>query len=112
MTTTPPEPIDRLDRIERILQGVTENLALLTQENRETRQIAESNARAIEALTNHTAEARDAAEEERSELSVGLNALRESVAQLVQESRENIAQHLAFRGEIQDLRDQINDPST
>lgn len=97
----------RLDRIERILLGVTENLALLTQENRETRKLTESNARAIEALTNHTAEARDQAEEERSELRIGLNELRVHMEELRLESRENIAQHLEFRGQIQDLRDQM-----
>lgn len=87
----------RLDNIERILQGVTESIQLLAAENRATRAITESNARAIQALTNHTAEARDDAEEERSEIRLAINTMRETVAELVQASRENIAQHMEFR---------------
>lgn len=111
--------LSRLDRIERILEimvlrqdAMFQRQQLLAHQLQETRVIADSNVRAIQAWEARIEETRIEAEDECFELRVGLNELRELVAQLVQESRENIAQHISFRGEIQDLRDQINESSS
>jgi len=102
---------DRLDRVERILEGIavrqdamSQQQQLLTQQLQETRaiadrtlQVAESNARSIQAWEARIEENRVEAEEERSELRVGLNDLRESVAELVRLSQRNEVEHELFR---------------
>jgi chromosome segregation ATPase len=87
----------QMQEIRELLQEAAANIAILTRENRATRALTESNARVIETLNAHTAEARDEAEEERSELRVNLNTLRESVEALVRLSQQNEVEYELFR---------------
>jgi len=108
----------RMEQIQATLQQVADLQALTQQQLKVTLDIANSNARAIQAWESRINQVEEEAEEERSELRVNLNTLSTGVAQmqvgideLRQASRENIAQHFDFRerfdrmmGEIEDLR--------
>lgn len=99
MTATNDE--SRLDRVERILEALAVEL-------KETADIARSNARSIQAWEARIEENRVEAEEERSELRVGLNDLRESVTALVRLSQRNEVEHELFRRRFEAI-DPLND---
>jgi cyclopropane fatty-acyl-phospholipid synthase-like methyltransferase len=107
----------RLDRIERILEsmvlrqdGILEQQQLLTQQLQETRaiadrtlQIAESNARSIQAWEARIEENRVEAEEDRSQLRV-------AILQLIEANQQNTLEHELFRRRFEAIEQSPNDP--
>jgi hypothetical protein len=87
----------RLDRIERILEGIAVRQDVMSQQLQETRaianrtlQIAESNARSIQSWEARIEETRVEAEEERSELKV-------AIRELIRANQQNTIDHELFR---------------
>lgn len=105
-----------MEQVQATLQQVADLQALTQQQLKVTLDIATSNARAIQAWESRINQVEEEAEEERSELQLGLDELRSGMDELRQASRENIAQHFDFRerfdrmmGEIADLRRRTTD---
>lgn len=81
---------DRLSRIESILDRLAVQQETTQQLLAETAAIANSNARSVQAWEALIEQNKVEAEEERSQLRVDINELKQA-------NRENIAQHLEFR---------------
>ena len=85
-----------------LLQQAATNIVALTQAQERTQQQIDSNARSIQAWEALIGQNRVEAEEERSQLRVELNELKQA-------SRENIAQHFDFRERFDQMMSEIRD---
>jgi len=98
---------DRLETLEQAQERTQEQLELTlaivnrsAQSIERTEKIAESNARSVQAWESLISQNRDEAEEERSQLRVDINELKQA-------NRENVAQHLEFRERFDQVLEEI-----
>jgi uncharacterized coiled-coil DUF342 family protein len=96
------QTVENINRLEGNIDRLEQAQARTQQQLNQTQDIANSNARSVQAWEALINENRDEAEEERSVLRVTIN-------ELAQASRENIAQHIEFRARFDQVMNELEE---